>query len=205
MLREDAFTKANDQQPVETEDQPSFIERAFETLMTSVFGSPEERAEFQQWKLQRNLNDHVLRNVLNGFSNVDVTDPKAIEGQIQTYLNRRGEKTINAADVALYARTLDEDTLKGMQRQIDPEMLASIEEANASQAAADAKYEHEMSQWDALSEAVGGDLFDDPDKLEAMRSIDREMGPDVTWNQFHDAVVEAINGPSSDNNQKYIM
>lgn len=51
-----------------------------------------------------------------------------------------------------------------------------------------------FEQWRSLSERVGGNLFRDPRKLEAMRSIDRLCGSDVAWERFCDLVAAKIKG-----------
>ena len=51
-----------------------------------------------------------------------------------------------------------------------------------------------LDQWRDLSDLVGGDLFRDPYKLEAMRSVQRQSGPDVTWDRFCYLVHTEIRG-----------
>lgn len=51
-----------------------------------------------------------------------------------------------------------------------------------------------FEQWRTLSERVGGNLFRDPQKLEAMRSVDRLCEPDVPWERFCGLVEAKING-----------
>ncbi len=46
--------------------------------------------------------------------------------------------------------------------------------------------------WTELSRKVGGDLFQSPEKLEVMRTIDRMTGRDVSWEDFSNRVVAAI-------------
>lgn len=48
------------------------------------------------------------------------------------------------------------------------------------------------AMWTELSRKVGGDLFQNPDKLEVMRTIDRMTGRDVSWEDFSNRVVAAI-------------
>lgn len=51
-----------------------------------------------------------------------------------------------------------------------------------------------FGQWSELSRRVGGDLFNDPHKLEAMRRIDRAFGREVEWEKFCDLVIAEIEG-----------
>jgi hypothetical protein len=51
-----------------------------------------------------------------------------------------------------------------------------------------------LDQWRKLSERVGGNLFRDRWKLEAMRRIDRSFGSEVSWDEFCDLVVADIEG-----------
>jgi hypothetical protein len=51
-----------------------------------------------------------------------------------------------------------------------------------------------LDQWRNLSERVGGNLFKNPAKLEAMRSIDRICGSKVPWGKFCDLVDAKIKG-----------
>lgn len=51
-----------------------------------------------------------------------------------------------------------------------------------------------LDQWRNLSERVGGNLFQDRTKLEAMRRIDRSFGSDVSWDKFCDLVTAEIEG-----------
>ena len=48
-----------------------------------------------------------------------------------------------------------------------------------------------IDQWNALSARVGGGLFKDAEKLEAMRSVDR-ANPDLSWSDFCDCVADKI-------------
>ncbi len=57
--------------------------------------------------------------------------------------------------------------------------------------AIDLAHDQEMDNWESLNQAVGGDLWSDPEKLATMRRIDNEMeGAD--WQDFHEAVVDEI-------------
>lgn len=51
-----------------------------------------------------------------------------------------------------------------------------------------------LDQWRNLSERVGGNLFKERRKLEAMRMIDRSFGPEVSWDKFCDLVAAKIEG-----------
>lgn len=51
-----------------------------------------------------------------------------------------------------------------------------------------------LDQWRELSERVGGSLFRDPLKLEAMRSVDRVCGSNVHWEDFCGLVEAKIFG-----------
>lgn len=51
-----------------------------------------------------------------------------------------------------------------------------------------------LDQWRKLSERVGGNLFQDRSKLEAMRRIDKAFGPEVSWSKFCDLVEADIEG-----------
>ncbi|PZX14252.1 hypothetical protein LX81_03051 [Palleronia aestuarii] len=46
--------------------------------------------------------------------------------------------------------------------------------------------------WTELSQKVGGDLFENPDKLWTLQAIDRLTGRDVSWEAFSNRVVAAI-------------
>ena len=46
--------------------------------------------------------------------------------------------------------------------------------------------------WTELSRRVGGDLFENPDKLWTLQAIDRLTGRDVSWEDFSNRVVAAI-------------
>lgn len=61
----------------------------------------------------------------------------------------------------------------------------AIEEAHAS----------DMDEWEALNQAVGGDLWDNPEKLAIMNDLDARM-QDADWSEFHDAVVQAVKNPA---------
>lgn len=50
-----------------------------------------------------------------------------------------------------------------------------------------------IEQWNELSARVGGDLFRDAEKLEAMRRVDRLCGAFVPWPDFCDRVDLEIN------------
>ena len=57
----------------------------------------------------------------------------------------------------------------------------------------DAAYEADMDNWSRLSKAVGGDLFDNPEKLAIMRQVDGDPANDgIPWQEFHARVVAAI-------------
>lgn len=51
-----------------------------------------------------------------------------------------------------------------------------------------------LDHWRNLSERVGGNLFQDQRKLQAMRKIDRTFGPEVSWERFCDLVVAEVEG-----------
>lgn len=70
--------------------------------------------------------------------------------------------------------------------------------------AADLAHDEEMDEWEALNQAVGGDLWDDPDKLAIMRQLDDEMtGAD--WQDFHEAVVQAVKAPAPAPAEEYAL
>ncbi|MEL6362426.1 MAG: hypothetical protein AAFR21_15220 [Pseudomonadota bacterium] len=48
-----------------------------------------------------------------------------------------------------------------------------------------------MDSWEALSQAVGGDLWSNPEKAAIVRQIDKEM-QGASWEDFHNAVVTKI-------------
>lgn len=62
------------------------------------------------------------------------------------------------------------------------------------------EYQELMDRWGRMDQACGGDMFTNPDKLAAMRRVDRatdEMpsDPDAAvryWNNFHSAVVKEV-------------
>lgn len=54
-----------------------------------------------------------------------------------------------------------------------------------------------IEQWNELSARVGGDLFRDAAKLEAMRRVDRLCGEFVPWAAFCDRVAHEINSQKS--------
>ncbi len=54
-----------------------------------------------------------------------------------------------------------------------------------------------IEQWNELSARVGGDLFRDSAKLEAMRRVDRLCGEFVLWPTFCDRVAHEINNLKS--------
>lgn len=49
-----------------------------------------------------------------------------------------------------------------------------------------------VALWSELSQRVGGDLFQNPTKLEIMRRVERATGQDVSWEEFSDRVVAAM-------------
>lgn len=49
-----------------------------------------------------------------------------------------------------------------------------------------------IEQWNALSARVGGDLFQNAAKLEAMRTVDRDLGLAVSWERFCERVINRI-------------
>ena len=50
-----------------------------------------------------------------------------------------------------------------------------------------------VEQWAELSKRCGGDLFQDAEKLEVMRQVDRACGANVPWAEFCDRVVYWMN------------
>lgn len=81
------------------------------------------------------------------------------------------------------AKAAFQDGLEAKKPQKSPDTLA---------------YEARMGEWDQLNQAVGGDLFDNPHKLAAMRKIDHsELGRqvaagEVPWSTFQERVVAAV-------------
>ena len=64
--------------------------------------------------------------------------------------------------------------------------------------ALDIAHQEEMDEWEALNQAVGGDLWSNPEKLEIMRSLDTNEAWEnfESFDDFHDAVVQAVNNPA---------
>tara|TARA_R100001369_G_C3283591_1_gene162507 strand:- start:450 stop:647 length:198 start_codon:yes stop_codon:yes gene_type:complete len=55
-----------------------------------------------------------------------------------------------------------------------------------------------LDQWRILSERVGGHLFQDQRKLEAMRRIDKSFGSDVPWDKFCDLVAAEVDSSTKE-------
>ena len=94
------------------------------------------------------------------------------------------------ADKARLQRAVDQgiyetDRLTAQRDAVMHTAPDAIEEAHAA----------DMDEWETLNQAVGGDLWDNPEKLAIMNALDLQM-QDADWSEFHDAVVQAVNNPA---------
>lgn len=92
------------------------------------------------------------------------------------------------------------------QGQYETERLTAQRDAlmHTAPDAVETLHAQDMDEWETLNEAVGGDLWDDPDKLAIMQRLDDEMhGAD--WQEFHDAVVQAVKSPAPAPVEEYAL
>ena len=67
------------------------------------------------------------------------------------------------------------------------------QEPDSTVGIADYAHDEEMDGWERLNQAVGGDLFSNPDKLAIMRQVDGDpANAELSWDEFHSRVIEAI-------------
>ena len=157
-----------------------------------IWGLLSEALETSEEKSQRNNNQfakHIIERA--HWLGHDMSTTEKLRDAIRTTLKDGGavrnlETRVN--EITEYAKQIPSDQFAAAYPPPSADEIMHRE----AQKADDREYQKDMNQWDELSQAVGGNLFEDPDKLAAMRRVDKQHGATTTWAEFRALVIDEI-------------
>lgn len=171
----------------QTEQKKSWLSSVFKplvNLLDDAKDSIDRTFQINGYGDDSYMIDYTLRNAIHDYPEMDLQEA------VESYLKEEGENDIILKDVMDYASTKDAAWFKELPTiNGTKEDRANIERLDAKQESHNA----DMQRWNDLSDAVGGDMFDDPEKLAVMRKVDNETsGMGMEWDDFAEKVIAEI-------------